>query len=52
MTFLDVTISKGIKNVQFAIYRTSTATDIIIPDDSYHPREKNEQLLDITLVTC
>jgi hypothetical protein len=38
INFLDITISKE-NNVSFDIYRKSTATDTIIPQDSCHPTE-------------
>jgi hypothetical protein len=39
INFLDISISKDNNNIQFSIYRKSTATDTIIPNDSYHPPE-------------
>jgi hypothetical protein len=39
INFLDITISKEINNVQVTIFRQPTATDTIIPNDSYHPLE-------------
>jgi hypothetical protein len=36
---LDITISKEICNMQVTIFRQPTATDTIIPNDSYHPME-------------
>jgi len=39
INFLDITISKNQDGLAFEIYRKPTATDIIIPSDSCHPRE-------------
>jgi hypothetical protein len=36
---LDITITKQRDSLAFEIYRKPTATDIIIPNDSCHPRE-------------
>jgi len=45
INFLDITITKNHDGLSFEIYRTPTVTDIIIPNDSCHPREhKTEQL--------
>ena len=35
-SFLDITISKDDNSVQFSIYRKTTATVFIIPNDSYY----------------
>jgi hypothetical protein len=35
-SFLDITISKDDNSVQFSIYRKTTATVLIIPNDSYY----------------
>ena len=40
ISFLDITIKKNQKGLSFDIYRTPTATDIIIPRDSCHPNEQ------------
>jgi hypothetical protein len=37
--FLDITIMRNHNGLTFEIYRKPTATDIIIPNDSCHPRE-------------
>lgn len=37
INFLDVTISKIDHKISFNTYRKSTATDIIIPNDTCHP---------------
>jgi hypothetical protein len=37
-TFLDL-INRREKELEFQIYRKPTQTDIIIPNDSCHPRE-------------
>jgi hypothetical protein len=37
MDFLDITISKVNNNIYFDIFRKSTATNTIIPQDSCHP---------------
>ena len=39
INFLDITVTKNHENLSFEIYRKPTATDIIIPHDSCHPRE-------------
>jgi len=39
INFLDITINKNQDGLSFEIYRKPTATDIIIPNDSCHPRE-------------
>ena len=39
INFLDITITKNHDGLSFEIYRKLTATDIIIPNDSCHPRE-------------
>jgi hypothetical protein len=39
INFLDITINKQQDSVAFEIYRKPTTTDIIIPNDSCHPRE-------------
>jgi hypothetical protein len=39
INFLDITITKQCDSLAFEIYRKPTATDIIIPNDSCHPRE-------------
>jgi len=36
---LDITVAKDHYSLTFDIYRKSTATDVIIPNDSYHPKE-------------
>jgi hypothetical protein len=38
--FLDITIFRHNNNIQFLIFRKPTATDVIIPYDSYHPNEQ------------
>jgi len=38
--FLDITISKDENKVSFKVYRKSTTTYIIIPNDSCHPPEQ------------
>jgi hypothetical protein len=39
INFLDITIMKDDKNLAFNIYRKSTTTDTITPNDSCHPQE-------------
>jgi hypothetical protein len=39
INFLDLTIHRNEKEFEFEIYRKPTQTDIIIPNDSCHPRE-------------
>jgi hypothetical protein len=39
INFLDITITKQRGSLASEIYRKPTATVIIIPNDSYHPRE-------------
>jgi hypothetical protein len=39
INFLDLTIHRKGKNLQFSIYRKPTQTDIIIPNNSCHPYE-------------
>jgi hypothetical protein len=39
INFLDLTINRKDRNLQFAIYRKPTQTDIIIPNSSCHPYE-------------
>ena len=39
INFLDITITKNQEGLSFEIYRKPTATDILIPNDSCHPRE-------------
>jgi len=39
INFLHIANSKDENNIQFAIYRKHTVTDIIIPYDSYHTPE-------------
>ena len=39
ISFLDITIIKNHDGLSFEIYRKSTAIDIIIPNDSFHPSE-------------
>jgi len=39
INFLDITITKNHEGLSFEIYRKPTATDIIIPNGSCHPRE-------------
>jgi hypothetical protein len=39
INFLDITITKNHNGLAFEIYRKPTATDIVIPNDSCHPRE-------------
>jgi hypothetical protein len=38
INFLHIATSKDENNMQFAIYRKPTVTDIIIPNDISHPR--------------
>jgi len=40
INFLDITISIDKHKILFNVYRKSTATDIIIPNDSCHPPEQ------------
>jgi len=37
INFLDLTITRGASELTFEIFRKPTATDTIIPNDSYHP---------------
>jgi hypothetical protein len=39
LSFLDLTIHRKKKQLQYAIYRKPTYTDIIIPNSSCHPYE-------------
>jgi hypothetical protein len=39
INFLDLTIHRKDRNVQFSIYRNPTQTDIIVPTSSCHPYE-------------
>ena len=39
INFLDITVNKNHEDLSFEIYRKPTATNIIIPNDSCHPRE-------------
>jgi hypothetical protein len=39
INFLDITITKSQDGLSFEIYRKPTTTNIIIPNDSCHPRE-------------
>ena len=39
INFLDITISREPNKISIDIYRKPTYTDIIIPNDSCHPRE-------------
>jgi hypothetical protein len=39
LNFLDLTIHRNKKQLQYAIYRKPTCTDIIIPNSSCHPYE-------------
>ena len=39
ISFLDIVIHRNNKNLEFAIYRKPTQTDIIIPNSSCHPHE-------------
>jgi hypothetical protein len=39
INFQNITITKNHNGLAFEIYRKPTATDIIIPSDSWHPRE-------------
>ena len=41
INFLDITITKNHDDLSFEIYRKPSATDIITPNDSCHPREHN-----------
>jgi hypothetical protein len=38
--FLDITITRGIEKFTIDVHRKSTYTDIIIPEDSCHPKEQ------------
>jgi len=49
INFLDITISRVENKISFNIYRKPTATDIIIPNDSWHPPE--HKLAAITYLT-
>ena len=40
INFLDVTISADENKISFNVYRKPTATDIIIPNYSFHPPEQ------------
>ena len=44
INFLDITITKNKEGLSFEIYRKPTATDIIIPNNSYHPRENKTEI--------
>jgi hypothetical protein len=39
INFLDITVAKGHDGLSFEIYRKPTTTDVIIANDSCHPRE-------------
>ena len=39
INFLDVTIAKEQDDISFDTYRKPTTTDVILPNDSCHPRE-------------
>jgi hypothetical protein len=39
INYLDITIHRKDKKLEFSIYRKPTQTDIIIPDSSCHPYE-------------
>jgi len=39
INFLDITIAKNYDSLSFEIYRKPTTTDVIIPNDSYQPKE-------------
>jgi hypothetical protein len=39
INFLDITIAKEHDSISFGIYRKPTTTDVIIPNESCHPRE-------------
>ena len=39
INYLDITISKETNNFAFNIYRKTTTTDLIIPQESCHPHE-------------
>jgi len=39
INFLDITIAKNYDSLSFEIYRKTTTTNVIIPNDSYQPKE-------------
>ena len=40
INFLDITVTKNQKGLSFEIYRKPTSTDMIIPNDWCHPKER------------
>jgi hypothetical protein len=41
INFLDLTLTRGYNKLHINVYRKPTTTDVIIPQDSCHPRNIN-----------